>query len=56
MEAPDVDITMMDVLPDGRLMLRLNGRTGKTTPVHLEIGGKALDCVVPPYGILTETL
>jgi len=56
MEAPDVDITMMDVLPDGRLMLRLNGRTGKTTPVHLEIGGKTLDCVVPPYGILTETL
>ena len=56
MDAPDVNVTMMDTAPDGGTRFRLNGRTGKTCTVTLEAGGRKATVNVPPYGIVTGTL
>ena len=56
MDSPDVDVTMMDANPDGSLMFRLNGRTGKEQNVKVTIKKKQADVLVRPYGIVTETM
>ena len=56
MDAPDVDVTMMDVTGNGGLTVRLNGRTGRERDVRLETGGRSVSVRVPPYGIVTKEL
>ena len=55
-DSPDVDVTMMDIDPEGGLKFRLNGRTGMEQSVRVEAGKRKADVIVGPYGIVTERI
>ena len=55
-DSPDVDVTMMDIDPEGGFKLRLNGRIGRKQTVRVESGKRKAVVEVGPYGIVTERI